>query len=86
MEALDCLKRGQDFKFTTKAQVDVGGKLEENNDVTITISGKAEKAEVVIENDKIPEIKAIHNNENNINTESVENYKNKKKQLFKVCK
>ena len=77
MEALDNLKQGKPFTFKTRAQVDVGDKLEEKDDVEIEISGKAKMADVcyrfyfcppeikTIQSEKqsISNINSIYNNE-----------------------
>ena len=58
MEALDNLKQGKSFKFTTKAQVDTGDKFVEQN-TEITISGKIEKVEVITHDVKEPRIEVV---------------------------
>ena len=58
MEALDNLKQGKSFKFTTKAQVDIGDKFVEQN-TEITISGKIEKVEVITHDVRVPRIKVV---------------------------
>ena len=58
MEALDNLKQGKSFTFTTKAQVEVDGKLVEK-DVEIKISGKIEKVEVITHDVIVPKIKVV---------------------------
>ena len=79
MEALDNLKQGKPFTFKTRAQVDVGDKLEEKDDVEIEISGKAKMADVVMDeygnmdiktvqskNQYISNVNSIYNNEDDI--------------------
>ena len=80
MEALDNLKQGKSFTFTTKAQVDIGDKFVEQN-TEITISGKIEKVEVITHDVIVPRIKVVQSeyqskNQSINNIKSVHNINN----------
>ena len=73
MEALDNLKQGKSFTFTTKAQVDIGDKFVEQN-TEITISGKIEKVEVITHDVIVPKIKVVQS-EYQSGSQSINNIK-----------
>ena len=73
MEALDNLKQGKSFTFTTKAQVDIGDKFVEQN-TEITISGKIEKVKVITHDVIVPKIKVVQS-EYQSGSQSINNIK-----------